>query len=254
MSDMQTSAVFLGQSHSLLRRSKTGLLAAYHRMKAHGRVFTPRFLRRCHIAIDDVAILAMNHQRQLASLENLLQNSILVDQHIARRRTHKEFDARNAARIQLGKSIAIIVCGAIEERVVHVTFRGCQDKLLFQSLGRGGLRLGVRHIKEGCHTSCRCRLTLCVYIGLLRQSGFTEMHVTVNHARQHIAPCSVNDVITSYLFLLTSYLNNSAVFHDDIALKDAAFIDNFSSFYQCAHGSGTLAVPFMRASFSCAVW
>ena len=137
----------------------------------------------------------MYHQWQLTGLEDTLQRFLAVNEHIARRRTHKEFDARNATAIKPGKGICIVVRGTVEERVVHMTLLCSQRKFLLQSRQRSGLRLGIRHIKEGRNASCRCCLTLCIDVGLLGQSRLTEMYVVIDNARQHIAARSVDDLI-----------------------------------------------------------
>ena len=182
MGNMQAGAIFLGQFYSLARRCQTGLLTTNQRVQANLRVITPSLLRLLHIAVDDICILTMRHQGQLASLEDTLQRLLLVNQHIARRGTHKQFHARNALSRQLGISVAIVVGSTKEERIVDVAFLAGQREFLFQCLQRGGLWHTVRHIEITCHTTCSSSTALCVNICLCCQSWLTEMYVVVYHA------------------------------------------------------------------------
>ena len=180
---MQTGAILLGQFDGLTRRGQTSLLATNQCMQTHLRVFTPGLLHFLHIAVDDVGILTMGHQWQFAGLKDTFQRLLTVYQHVTRRRTHEEFHSRNTCCIQLGKAVGIIVCGAIEERIVHMALLRGQLKLLFKGFQCGGLRHTIGHVKITGHATCCCRTALTVDIGLLRQSGLTEMHVVVDNAR-----------------------------------------------------------------------
>ena len=92
---MQAGAIFLSEFHSLARRSNAGLLTANQGMQVDLWVVTPGLLNLLHITVDDAGILPMYHQRQLANPEDVLQSLLLVNQHITRRRPHKQLDARN---------------------------------------------------------------------------------------------------------------------------------------------------------------
>ena len=99
MGNMQAGAILLCQSHSLGRGCQTSLLAANHGMQRHLRVVAPGFLSLRHVAVDDVRIFAMHHQRQLTGLEDALQRLLSVYQHVPCRRPHKKLDTRNTRRI-----------------------------------------------------------------------------------------------------------------------------------------------------------
>ena len=212
---MQAGAVFLGQFYSLTRRCQTGLLTTNQRMQANLRIITPSLLGLLHIAVDDICILTMRHQGQLAGLEDTLQRLLSVNQHIACRRTHKQFHARNALRWQLGKKVAIVVGSTKEERIVDVAFLAGQREFLFQRLQRGCLRYTVGHIEITRHTTCSSSTALCVNVCLCCQSWLTEMYVVVYHAWQHVTARGINRLIKRCLGLLFGNLNNVALLNDD---------------------------------------
>ena len=82
--------------------------------------------------------------------------------------------------IELWKEIDVIIGSAKEEAVVYMTLLGGKLKLIFKSLERGGLRIGIRHVEIGGYTSSSCCPTLCVDISLLRKSWLTKMHMIIN--------------------------------------------------------------------------
>ena len=209
---MQASAIFLGQFNGLAGRYQAGLLTTNQGVQANLRVVAPRLLGFLHIAVDDVRILAMRHQRQLASLEDTLQSLLLVHQHIARRRTHKQLDTRNALCRQLYEGVSIVVSSTIEERIVHMALLRSRLKFLFQSLQRGGLRHTVRHIEITRHTTCCCSTALCVDICLLCQTRLTEMYMGVYHTWQNVTTRSIDRFIERCRGLLCGNLCDVAVF------------------------------------------
>ena len=235
MGYMQACTIFLGQFHRLTRWCQTGLLAANQRMKWHLRIVSPSLLDLSHIPIDDVRILTMCHQWQLAGLEDAFQRLLLVNQHITRRWPHKQLDAWNPVCRQLGKGFRIIVGGPIEERVVYVALLTGQSKLLFQSLQRSRLWIAVGHIKKRSNTTGSSSPTFCIDISLLRQSRLTKMHMVVNDTWQDITTRGIDDGVKQRssdwcVFWSLRYKDNITVFNGDVALDDTAFIDNISPF------------------------
>ena len=99
--------------------------------------------------------------------------------------------------IESWEQSGIIVCGAKEETVVHVTLLSSACELLFQSLQRGGLRHRVGHVEESRHAPGSSGPALCVDIGLLRQARFAEMHMVVDDTWQHETARSVDDLVES---------------------------------------------------------
>lgn len=118
VSDMQTSAILMGQLHSQTTTLIAGLFAAYRGMKLHRGVVAIPLLEGCHIAVDDVGILAMSHQGQVeivSCLEDAAQRLSLVDKHIASAGAHEELDTGNAMTVQLGETLHIVIGGTVEK-------------------------------------------------------------------------------------------------------------------------------------------
>ena len=101
MGDMETGMVLGGEFHSQTGALITCLLAADFRMMAHLGIVAVLLLGLCHIAVDDIRILAMGHDGQWGRREDSLQGFPAVDEHIARRRTHEQFDAWNTVDVEL---------------------------------------------------------------------------------------------------------------------------------------------------------
>ena len=156
-------------------------------MQTDGRILSPRLLGTGHVAIDDVRIFTMRHQGQLATLEDTLQDLLAVNEHVSRRRTHKELDARDAGSVELAEGIDIVVGGTIEEGIVDMALLTSQCLFLFQSLQRGGLRIAVRHIEVAGDATGSCRTALRIDVCLFRQSWLTEVYVVVDDTWQYVA-------------------------------------------------------------------
>ena len=77
----------------------------------------------------------------------------------------------------------IVVCGSIEEAVIDVAVPAGYGELFFQSLKSSGLRDGIRHVEKGSRASPRSSPALTLHVGLLSQTGLTEVHVCINNPR-----------------------------------------------------------------------
>ena len=147
--------VLHGEFHSQATALVTGLFAADFRMMCHLGVIAIPLSGLGHVTVDDVRIFTMSHDGQRSGREDALQGLPAVDEHISRRRAHEQLDARDAVNIELGENVGIVVSGAEEEAIVHMTLRGSQGKLLIKRLKGGGLGHGIRHVEIGGDTSCR---------------------------------------------------------------------------------------------------
>ena len=187
--------MLLGQLYGQFGTLITGFLTADLRMMRHLRIIAILLDGSSHIPIDDLRILAMGHDGQRGGSEDLLKGFPAVHQHVSRRASHKQFDARDTMSIQLREQFHIIVGSAKEERVVHVTLPGRKYEFLFQSLKGGGLRHCVGHVEKSRHATC-CRCTaLTLDIGLSRQSWLTEMHVIIDDTRQDKTARSIYELV-----------------------------------------------------------
>ena len=97
---MQAGMMLSGQFNSQLGALVASLYAADLGVMTYLRIIAILKLSLSHIAIDNVGILAMHHNRHLGCRKNLLKRLATINQHIAGRTAHKELDARYAARIE----------------------------------------------------------------------------------------------------------------------------------------------------------
>ena len=140
----------------------------------------------------------MGHQRQPqpgACLKNAAQRLVPVYQHIARRSTHKQFDAGYAVTVEPLKELYIGSGGPREETVVDQTAALGQPEFIFKGLYRGGLRHGVGHVKVGGHSPTRCRTALAGNIGLVCESRLTKMHMLIDDTRHYKTPRGIHFVV-----------------------------------------------------------
>ena len=110
-------------------------------------------------------------------------------------------------RVQLAEEVVIVVGGAKEEAVVHMTLLRRQAELLFQSLQGRCLRHAVGHVEVGGDTAGGSGTALAVDVGLVGQSRLTEMDVVVDDARQDEASRSVYRFIDRHIGTCRAFCN-----------------------------------------------
>ena len=76
----------------------------------------------------------------------------------------------------------VVTGGSKIEGVVDQTFFCCCPEFVFQGLHGHCLRHAVWHVKHGCHTTGSGGPAFGGHIGLMCQTGITEMHMVVNDA------------------------------------------------------------------------
>ena len=162
---------------------------------------------------------------------------VLVDKHVARRRTHEELDTGNARRVELGEEVGIIVGSPEEEGIVHVAVLPRTLKLILKCFERRGLRNGVGHVEVARHAARRCRPALGLDAGFLRKSRLAEMYMTVNNARQDETARSIDHLVGRCFGMpgFVSYLSNNLILNHYIALERPPFIDDTPAFHQYSH-------------------
>ena len=167
-------------------------------MKLHRGVVAIPLLEGCHIAVDDVGILAMSHQGQVeivSCLEDAAQRLSLVDKHIASAGAHEELDTGNAMTVQLGETLHIVIGGAIEEGIVDMTFLAAESRLFGQGFERSGLRHRVGHVEIRGDAAKGCGPALTLDVGLGGESGLTEMHMVVDHSWHNKTPRGIDCLV-----------------------------------------------------------
>ena len=198
VSDMQTSAILMGQLHSQATTLIAGLFAAYCGMELHRGVVAIPLLEGCHIAVDDVGILAMSHQGQVeivSCLEDAAQRLSLVDKHIASAGAHEELNTGNAMTVQLGETLHIVIGGAVEEGIVDMTFLAAESRLVGQGFECSGLRHRVGHVEIRGDAAKGCGPALTLDVGLGGETGLTEMHMVVDHSWHNKTPRGIDCLV-----------------------------------------------------------
>lgn len=176
----------------------TSLLRAYERVQHDGWVVAIGLFHALHVLVDERRILTMRHHGQAqggTGLEHLDERPELIHQHASRGGAHKQLDAWQPGLVEFGVIGHIIARGAIVESVVDVAFLVPAPHLVVPRPLRGGLRNGVGHIEERRHTAIGGRPRLTLDVGLVGQSGLTEVHMTVDHAGQHKTPRGIQSVV-----------------------------------------------------------
>ena len=230
MSYVKTSPKLTSESYSQLATFITGFDATNLWMIFYIRVIAIFFLIGSHVTIDNFRILAMRHHGKIQLLgctKYTLQRFILIHQHIASTRTHKEFDARYTVLIQFFKQANIVIGSSKEEAVIDMTFPGTQLKLIFQCFQGRCLRNRVRHFEIRSYTSVSSRPAFAFYISLAGQSRLSEVDVVIDDTRQNKTPRGLDNLVVgttgSIAFI---YLGDSFTIDNEVSPERAPLIDD----------------------------
>ena len=197
-------------------------------------------LRLCHVAVDDVGVLTVRHQRQVklgALPEDVVKGMLVVHEHVACRRAHEELYARQAFGVQPVEAIGVAVCRAEEESVVDMAFLLASRHLVFPVVyGRRG-RLGVWHVEERGDAAPCSRSRLAVNVGLVRESRLAEVDVLVDDAWHNETPRSIymSVVDASGCLVFGNHAFNMVVVYYDGAFERVSLIDNRAILDDCPH-------------------
>ena len=227
----------------------TSLLGAYERVQHDGWVVAIGLFHALHVLVDERRILTMRHHGQAqggTGLEHLDERPELIHQHASRGGAHKQLDAWQPGLVEFGVIGHVIARGAIVESVVDVAFLVPAPHLVVPRPLRGGLRNGVGHIEERRHTAIGGRPRLTLDVGLVGQSGLTEVHMTVDHAGQHKTPRGIQSVVedATGCFLSFHDLHDAVVLNDYGAFEYLAFVDDLASTNDSSHCYMGLCEPF----------
>ena len=134
--------------------------------------------------------------------------------------------------IQLVEKRHVIVGGAKEKRIVHMTRLRRPLELIVKGFYRCGLRRRVGHLEIRGHATSSGCTALTLYIGLLRHSWLTEVHMRVDDTRQNVTSRGIYRLVDRCLGMLSrfQYFGYLLTIDDNRTLEARSFVDNTSSF------------------------
>ena len=134
----------------------------------------------------------------------------------------------------------VIVGGSSEiTGIIHGTFLCHQVELFIQGFQSGSLRIRIRHVHNGSHSTRCCRTALGTNIRLMGKSRITEMDMVVNYAWKQVTSDCIDDFITRcrrflffhqyfrYFFSFYNYRTGhlQPFIHDDCIFYQGSFHD-----------------------------
>ena len=112
--------------------------------------------------------------------------------------------------------VHIVVSGSDEEGIVNMTCPACRLTFLLKSLECGGLRTGIGHVEERCHTAIRRRTALAFDVCLMCQSRLAEVNVVVDDARHcHAAIAFHYRRVLHVGHLALEYIFDTVIYNED---------------------------------------
>ena len=112
---------------------------------------------------------------------------VAIEQQRAGRGTEKRLHARHTRRLlQFAKRADVMRRGADVERIIamHASLRA--RELVFEGEAGRGRRMGVRHFEDGRDPAQNRGAAAALRIFLVFIAGLAEMHLGIDHARQHV--------------------------------------------------------------------
>ena len=170
--------------------------------------------------------------------ENAGQRLLVIDQKIAGRGAHEDFDAGGSRlKLELGEIVDIVAGGADEEGEVAMHAVGRGGDLGGERLGAGGGRFRVRHLEHGGDAPQHGRPAPGLQILLMLEPGLAEMHLAVDHAGENVQAGSV-DGLPRRASADRADLGDAAVPDANIGKPLARVIDDGSAFEHEIEGLG----------------
>ena len=246
---VQAAAVFLGEAHGKRRGFIASLGGTDFGVVAHVGVCAIGGLAGFEICLYRGRVFAVRHDGQPRVLEDGAERALIVYEHIAGRRAHKEFDAAHLARIEAFQFVGVAARCAVEETEIHEALMLCRFPLFVERLHRGGLRHGVGHIEHRGHAARSGGLALGEKIGLCRQTRVAEMHVRVYDAGQDVCALGVDYLVhgTGRLAVAPLYYFIYTLIVDDYrAHKTARLVDNRGVLNLYSEMHGLVYILFSR--------
>ena len=146
-----------------------------------------------HALAQAVFVLGMERGAAADDLEDVAHAVVVLDQQRAGRGAHEHLDAAGARQpLQRGELMGVLARGAdIEGKVAMHAVMRARD-LVGQRLRAGGGRLGVRHLEHRGDAAQHRAARAGFQVLLVGEAGLAEMHVAVDHARQHVQAAAVD--------------------------------------------------------------
>ena len=149
-----------------------------------------------------------------------IEARLIVDQQVAGGRAHEHLDAGRGLEPFQRRDILDVLARAADvegEVAEHAAARA--PDLVGQRLGRGGERLGVGHLEHGHHAAHDRGAAARLQVLLVLQARLAEVHLGVDHARQHVQPGRIDHLAGGSLRQLPDR-GNSPVADADVADAD----------------------------------
>ena len=86
--------------------------------------------------------------------------------------------------VQLTEQGVVVIGGTEEKTVVDMALAAGNMEFFFPIFERRRLRNSIWHVEKTRHATISCRTTFTLHVSLLRQPRLTEMHMSVDDARQ----------------------------------------------------------------------
>ena len=164
-------------------------------METYGGVGPIDRLAFLHGQVDERGVLAVRHDGQTAVGKEAGEHFFVVNEHIARGRTHENLDGGHAAAVDAAQELGILVRRADQKTIVDHAPLGGDG--LFEGKGfvGGRLRHDIGHVQHRRDTASSSSAALRLHIGLVCEAGVAEVHVGINHARQEIAALGIDNLV-----------------------------------------------------------
>ena len=143
--------------------------------------------------VEPVFVLGMERGAPPDDFQDVAHARVVLDQQRAGGRAHEHLDAGAARQpFELGKVVGVLARAADEEGEIAMHAVVAARDLVGQRLGAGGGRIGVRHLEHrgdaAQHGAARARFQVL----LVGEARLAEMHLGVDHARQHVQAAAVD--------------------------------------------------------------
>ena len=146
-----------------------------------------------HALAQPVFVLGMECGAAADRLQNIAHALVVLDQQRAGRGAHEHLDAAGAGQpLQRRELMGVLARAPDIEREVAVHAVMPARDLVGQRRGVGGGRLGVGHLEHRGDAAQHRAARAGFQVLLVRQARLAQMHMAVDHARQHVQAPAVD--------------------------------------------------------------
>lgn len=193
MQDMEACAVFFGNLDGIKRGFITGCFVPDQRVIGGGQCMAagPELVE---VSFDDGLIFAMRGNQHFTSCEDPVQRIGVIHQHITGAGPHENFDPADVFLPGIGQQglFSIAVTNAHVKGIIRGGTACCNRIFFLQQFLCEGIGDRVRHFHKAGNTSRDCGFCFRGDRGFMGQTGFAEMHLVVDTAREQVQPMPVN--------------------------------------------------------------